>query len=1045
MTYVKRCPLVLSTILMVLGLCATSAAAQGVSYNDVARTADNTPLSNGMVAVCAASPTNPGNVGQPCAPLAAIYTDPTLATLAQNPINADIHGNFSFWAAPGTYFIEFYSPLRATPPFTETVTLGCVPNSTAAGCGSGITRDVRAYGAKCDDTTDDTAAIQAAVNSLPTSGAAIGGTVSFSGVCKTTTAISVTTPNVTFVGTGHFQFITQNPPPSYIDFQGTTPQNAINVNAQGFAMDNLGVKYPTTIGGPLAPPVAPTLSQVTGSGCPAEAYYVEATYVSAQGQTVDSPEATYTTTTGNCLQVASPATETGATGWNVYVSTNTNNETLQNASPIAIGTSWKFGGVLVNLGFRPAVDTTAYSAIYDPNGGQFDGVKLFTNLAGTVGTASTANGYTSFGCCGKLHNVYIAGFGDGILGSGANNDFSITDSYVQANNVGAFIVNGADINIERTDFEGNGVGNLKMLYGSPYKVSGNYFEQQGSNPPSYNVQVGDTTIPPQGFTPTPGAITIDSDFMQCNLTQYPPAPIVVETSQVLDIERNSFSQCENENIVDDLAQSATAHIKMLGNISDAAPLSWITHTTGLVESDVDGIGTAENPGIPYFYGLGIDSQTSTSTLGFNVNGASAWNLNATTTAFSLVKNGTTALNATPFGSGTKPDLFANYALTAAEVIVTQSGGSATFDASLGNTFELIMSANVTSSTLVNAQPGQWLDFIICQGGGGPWTFAWPSNVYGGGTVGTTIGPCSTQQFYVSGSSPANAYAAGPMTINITSGSTGLSMPGVSGTVPYFTGAWTNGYCLQAGGSPGLITLASGACGTGGGGSPGGTNTAVQFNNSGAFGGDATNFFYNSASHNLTITGAMNTAANSFALSQLVNPANNGDSMCGSSGAWADCVPGLQERNVTGATDTIVAGDRSNMVTYDGSSAVAVTLPAASSLRNNFFFHVEATGSGLPTFTPANGTINGAATFTPPANSFGTIYSPDNTNWTADFAMKTPRLTVFASLPACNSADEGLSEPVSDSTTTTWGASISGGGSSHVLAYCDGTSWTVAAK
>ncbi len=1024
---------------------ASRAAAQGVSYNDVARTADNTPLSNGMVAVCSfAILTNPGNVGEPCAPLATIYTNATLTTPAQNPITADIHGNFSFWAAPGTYFIEFYSPLRATSPFTETVTLGCVPNSNAAGCGSGNTISVTAFGAKCDDTTDDTAAIQATVNALPATGTTTGGMVTFPvGACKTTASINVTTPNVTFEGTGHFQFITQNPPPSYIDFQGTTPQNAINVNAQGFAMDDLGVKYPTTIGGPLAAPTSPTLSQVTGSGCPAEAYYVEATYVSVQGQTVDSPEATYTTTAGNCLQVASPPAETGATGWNVYVSSNSNNETLQNASPLAIGASWTFGGTLVNLGFRPAVNTTAYSAIYDPNGAQLDGVKLFTSLSASVGTAATANGYTSFGCCGKLQNVYIAGFGIGVFGSGSNNDFSIKDSYIQADNVGAFIVNGADINIEDDDFEGNGVGNLKMLYGSPYKVTGNYFEQQGTNPPSYNVQVGDTTIPPLGFTPTPGAITIDNNFMQCNLTVYPPAPIVVETSQVLDIERNSFSQCEHENIVDDTVPGTTAHIKILGNISDAQPLAWITHTTGLVESDVDAIGTAENPGTPYFYGLGIDSQSGASTLQFNEAGSSAWKLNATTAVFSLANNGLTALQAGAFGSGTKPDLSANYAMTAAEVIVTQSGGSATFDASLGNTFELIMNANVTSSTLINAQPGQWLDFVICQGGGGPWMFAWPSNVFGGGTVGTTNGPCSTQQFYVSGS---NAWAAGPMTINVTSGTAGLSLPAVAGTVPYFTGSWTLDGCLEAGGSPGLITVLSSPCGSGGsGGTPGGSNTAVQFNNSGAFGGDSTNFFYNSTTHSLSITGAMSTATNSFALNQLVNPTNSGDVMCGSGDTWADCVPGMQERSVTGTTDTIASSDRGNMVTYSGSSAVAVTLPAASSLGNNFFFHVEVNASGLPTFTPASGTINGASSFTPPQNSFGTIYSPDNANYTSDFAVKIPRVTTFASLPACTSANEGLTAPVSDSTTTTWGATITGGGSNHAFAYCDGTNWTVAAK
>jgi hypothetical protein len=52
---------------------------------------------------------------------------------------------------------------------------------------------------------------------------------------------------------------------------------------------------------------------------------------------------------------------------------------------------------------------------------------------------------------------------------------------------------------------------------------------------------------------------------------------------------------------------------------------------------------------------------------------------------------------------------------------------------------------------------------------------------------------------------------------------------------------------------------------------------------------------------------------------------------------------------------------------------------------------------------------------------------------------------FATLPACSSTTEGMQNPVQDSTTNTWGATITGSGVDHVLAYCDGTNWTVAAK
>jgi hypothetical protein len=71
------------------------------------------------------------------------------------------------------------------------------------------------------------------------------------------------------------------------------------------------------------------------------------------------------------------------------------------------------------------------------------------------------------------------------------------------------------------------------------------------------------------------------------------------------------------------------------------------------------------------------------------------------------------------------------------------------------------------------------------------------------------------------------------------------------------------------------------------------------------------------------------------------------------------------------------------------------------------------------------------------------------NNSADAALtaltfRTP-VRVFSALVTCESGTEGMTAAVSDSTTKTWGAIITGGGSAHVLAYCDGTNWTVAAR
>jgi hypothetical protein len=664
---------------------------------------------------------------------------------------------------------EALETMETLRPYSNTCPIGSVcglagqmldvPGNAAFGGGRPWT-DVSAFGAKCDDTADDTAAIQAALASLP----ATGGILRFAGICKTTATITVSTADVTFQGQGHFQFITQNAPLTYIDFQGTTA-NAITVSAQGFKMQDMGVEYPSTTGGPLNPPSSPTLSQVTGSGCPAQTEFAEITYVNPQGQTLISPEASFTVTSGNCLRVASPAGSGNATSYNVYVSANSNNETLQNASPIAIGTAWTQSGALVNLAYRPLLNTTTYSAIFDQGGGQYDGVKVFTPLANSAGTNSTANGFTFSGCCAKLHNVYIAGFGNGLFGGGGDNDTSVTDSFIQSNFIGAYLAGSAGaagVNFVRNDFENNTAGNIKLIYGTVYTIYQNYFEQQNS-PPPFNIQLGDSSLPPQGgLVIQPGSVTISGNFMQCNLTSG-ISPVVLNSVISAVIEQNSFSQCGSQNIISNTLPS-TAHIRIRGNISDTAPASWLTATAGVVENDTS--GTSLTPGLPVFYGLGIDSTSGASSQIFRSGGSSVWSTSATSTAFSWNyngHNGETTAKFTPFGGQSFAGFMDNYGMTAGFVAATETSGGITYDAGLGNTFEVTLNANNTTTNLINAQPGQWLQFIICQpSSGGPFTSVWPTNIHGGMTIGGTAGKCSAQSFVFDGT---NAFATSPGVTN----------------------------------------------------------------------------------------------------------------------------------------------------------------------------------------------------------------------------------------------------------------------------------------
>lgn len=114
----------------------------------------------------------------------------------------------------------------------------------------------------------------------------------------------------------------------------------------------LGVQTPATgsrllidvNGNPLAPalnpPTAAALSSVSGGTLPATAYYAMLTYVNALGETTASAEASLAVAAGNLLVVEPPAASANAVSYNVYLSTSSGTEKLQNSAPIPLGQSW---------------------------------------------------------------------------------------------------------------------------------------------------------------------------------------------------------------------------------------------------------------------------------------------------------------------------------------------------------------------------------------------------------------------------------------------------------------------------------------------------------------------------------------------------------------------------------------------------------------------------------------------------------------------------------------------------------------------------------
>ena len=81
------------------------ARAQGSRKDDIVFNSRGIPLARATVRVCAMPAS-----GQPCTPLALIYSDATLTQTLANPTTADGLGNYFFYAAPGKCEIEISGP-----------------------------------------------------------------------------------------------------------------------------------------------------------------------------------------------------------------------------------------------------------------------------------------------------------------------------------------------------------------------------------------------------------------------------------------------------------------------------------------------------------------------------------------------------------------------------------------------------------------------------------------------------------------------------------------------------------------------------------------------------------------------------------------------------------------------------------------------------------------------------------------------------------------------------------------------------------------------
>jgi len=102
--------------------------AQGTRKDDIVFNSRGTPLAGATVRVCAMPAS-----GQPCTPLALLYSDVGLTQAIANPTTADGMGNYFFYAAAGKYEIEISGPGITTKQIPNVV----LPNDPSSPTFSG--------------------------------------------------------------------------------------------------------------------------------------------------------------------------------------------------------------------------------------------------------------------------------------------------------------------------------------------------------------------------------------------------------------------------------------------------------------------------------------------------------------------------------------------------------------------------------------------------------------------------------------------------------------------------------------------------------------------------------------------------------------------------------------------------------------------------------------------------------------------------------------------------------------------------------------------
>jgi len=185
----------------------------------------------------------------------------------------------------------------------------------------------------------------------------------------------------------------------------------------------------------------------------------------------------------------------------------------------------------------------------------------------------------------------------------------------------------------------------------------------------------------------------------------------------------------------------------------------------------------------------------------------------------------------------------------------------------------------------------------------------------------------------------------------------------------------------------------------------------------------------SSANNLAITNGSST--NYWLLGAGGIQCGSGD---GNSAACDVGTTGARVRNVNAAGTGTFAGSVSASGNLFAGSSFAVLFGSRSQLSSPTDGNILLQNAAASGFTALQ--FGGTTKSFPALKRFGNavaVRAADDT------------ISTFATLTACSASGEGALASISDSATAVWGLVVTGGGSNHILAYCNGTDWTVAAK